>query len=378
MVIEIRRVQFVNKGAELMLLAILDKIGSALDDVTFTIAPDLGLRPYDKLAALGIRPKAWLWRYRIQWGYLADIIPQKLLEMYGVVTDSQVDVVLDASGFAYGDQWGPAKTARMARATRRWRSQGTKVILLPQAFGPFTNARIRDSFKTIVQSANRVYARDPASLKHVTECAGPAAHIRHCPDFTVLIPGRAPNLSNIPTWNAAIIPNYKMIDKTSMATSSAYLPFIVRCLQSLTDSGYEPFFLIHAGRRDEDLAHRAGDAFGRDVPIVIEDDPVRTKGIIGACKAVVSSRYHGLVSALSQGIPAIGTGWSHKYAALFDRYDCPSLLLLPTSSEDLIQAAIGQIDDRRDEIVTRLRTRAKEHSEEVDRMWDDVLQVITE
>lgn len=378
MIIEIRRVQFVNKGAELMLLAILDRIGSALDDVMFTVAPDLGLRPYDKLAALGIHPKAWLWRYGIQWGYLADRLPHKLLEMYGVVTDSKIDAVLDASGFAYGDQWGPTRTVRMARATRRWRRQGTKVILLPQAFGPFTKARIRYPFKTIVKNADRVYARDPLSLEHIAECTGSASHVRYCPDFTLLVPGRAPSTFDASDCDVAIIPNHKMIEKTSSATSNAYLPFLVSCLRVLTNTGYRPFFLVHAGRRDKALARGAVKMFEQEVPIIAEDDAVRTKGIIGACKLVVSSRYHGLVSALSQGVPAIGTGWSHKYAALFDYYDCPNMLLSVDNSNEGVESAISLITRQGDEIVEGLLTGARRHTQAVNTMWDDVLHIITE
>jgi len=79
MIVEIKGVGFVNKGAELMLHAILDRVSSIASDVKFTIAPKLGNCPYEKLAALGIYPKVWLQRYRIQWGYLGNLFPRKLI-----------------------------------------------------------------------------------------------------------------------------------------------------------------------------------------------------------------------------------------------------------------------------------------------------------
>jgi polysaccharide pyruvyl transferase WcaK-like protein len=41
------------------------------------------------------------------------------------------------------------------------------------------------------------------------------------------------------------------------------------------------------------------------------------KAVLGACDAVVSSRYHSLVAALSMGVPCLAVGWHHKYQELF-------------------------------------------------------------
>jgi polysaccharide pyruvyl transferase WcaK-like protein len=376
MIIEIRGAGFANKGSELMLQAILRKTQSSLEDVTFTMAPDLGPRPYRKLAALGIHPKAWLHRYGIQWGYLANRFPRKLLQMYGIVSDSQVDVVLDASGFAYGDQWGPRRTVGMARATRKWRRQGTKIILLPQAFGPFRTTKIGRFFEIVVENADRVYARDPVSLGYVRDCCGIASHIRESPDFTVLIPGQTPDSFEEHDHDVAIIPNGKMIEKTSSSTREAYLPFLVTCLRHFSNSGCRPFFLIHGGPKDEELARTANRVFGQEVPVIVLDDPVKIKGVIGTCRAVVSSRYHGLINALSQGIPAIGTGWSHKYETLFDYYGCPEMLVSPNDSATRLKSAMSTIVSQRDEIAVRLQKHAIQHADAVNRMWNDVLNLI--
>jgi polysaccharide pyruvyl transferase WcaK-like protein len=41
------------------------------------------------------------------------------------------------------------------------------------------------------------------------------------------------------------------------------------------------------------------------------------KAILGGCDAIVSSRYHSLVAALSMGVPCLAVGWHHKYHELF-------------------------------------------------------------
>ncbi len=91
---------------------------------------------------------------------------------------------------------------------------------------------------------------------------------------------------------------------------------MVRLLQQRDE---KPFFLVHESRNDRAIAERVSARLG-GVPIVEESDPLAIKGILGACKASVGSRFHGLVSALSQGVPALAVGWSHKYRMLFRDY----------------------------------------------------------
>jgi polysaccharide pyruvyl transferase WcaK-like protein len=45
------------------------------------------------------------------------------------------------------------------------------------------------------------------------------------------------------------------------------------------------------------------------------------KVIIGCCDAILSSRYHTLVAALSQSVPSIAIGWHHKYQELFSLFN---------------------------------------------------------
>ena len=140
--IEIKGINAVNKGSEMMLLTILNELGSASQGVKFIVAPQIDMCEYPFYSRLGLFPKAWLEYRGFQLGRLGSLIPRPLRRLYGLVLDHEIDVVLDASGFAYSDQWGeyPAKT--MAHYTGKWKSKGKKIILMPQAFGPFKNENI--------------------------------------------------------------------------------------------------------------------------------------------------------------------------------------------------------------------------------------------
>ena len=90
-------------------------------------------------------------------------------------------------------------------------------------------------------------------------------------------------------------------------------------------SGYDVIAMVHE-EKDAEYAVRLRGAFGDSVAIHQTHDAVAAKALVGGASLVVSSRFHGLVNALSQGVPAVGTGWSHKYAQLFNDYGCPDAL----------------------------------------------------
>lgn len=379
MIIEVRNAGFLNKGAELMLLAIVGELRKTYPDATLTMVPSApnSSQPVDRLAGLGFYPKSSLIRLGIELGDLAALIPQRLRRRYGLVLDREVDVVIDAAGFAYSDQWGAASTLRLARAARRWRRRGTRLILMPQAFGPFSRPEIRSAIRKTVDNATLVMPRDSTSYRHLTEVTGERDSIRRFPDFTNLVNGVVPDWFDPDEYGVAVVPNARMLDMTDDGTSSRYLPFLGECIRRLTDRGGRPFLLVHEGASDERLAQRVSGSSG-NIPIVREDNPLKIKGILGASRAVVASRFHALVSALSQGVPAIATGWSHKYGELFQDYDFPEGVLPDITDTAHIALMVDRIvnPDSRSAIATGLlsaSTRLKRQSEE---MWAGVHAVI--
>jgi colanic acid/amylovoran biosynthesis protein len=321
MIIEIRKAGFVNKGAELMLHAVMQKVQERYPEATLVMAPshNAGSQPFHKLTQLGFYPKAWLWRYGIQWGDFAGYLPKKLREMYGLVLDKDVDVVLDTAGFSYSDQWGVGSSKDLARSSKRWKNRGTKVILLPQALGPYNKNEIKSWVKQWAENVDLIFARESDSYKHLTDLVGEQSKIRLFPDFTNLVKGTLPDGYDSGDKRIALVPNYRMLDKTSKEDGEAYLPFMIRCAKYLFEKGAQPFVLVHEGANDQMLAEKISEAVG-GIPIVKETDPLHIKGILGTCDATIGGRFHGLVSALSQGVPSLATGWSHKYTRLFEDY----------------------------------------------------------
>lgn len=381
MIVEIRKAGFVNKGAELMLHAVMQKVQERYPDATLVMAPSHkgASQPFHKLAKLGFYPKAWLWRYGIQWGDFAIFLPQKLREMYGLIMDKEVDVVLDAAGFSYSDQWGVGNCKELARSSKRWKKRGTKVILLPQALGPYESAEIKPWVKQWTENTDMIFAREIDSYKHLTNLVGEQNKIKLFPDFTNLVKGTLPANYDSSNKRIALVPNYRMIDKTSKQESEAYLPFMIRCAKYLVERGALPFVLVHEGANDQMLAENISEAVG-GIPIIKESDPLHIKGILGSCDATIGSRFHGLVSALSQGVPSLATGWSHKYLRLFEDYGFKEGLVTVLDTEKELHKKIDLL--LKPESYKPLKQQLTEKSEQLkklsEEMWSLVFSEIDE
>lgn len=171
MMIEIRRVGFINKGAELMLYAVLEKMKEKYPNAKFCMAPS-GNAPYEKRIKLGMYQKVHLWYKGIQFGLLANFIPKIIRDRYGLIMDHEIDVVIDAAGFAYSDQWGNNGTWELSNSTKRLKKYGAKVILLPQAFGPFENSLNQSSIKKAVKNIDLLFAREKISYDYLINICG--------------------------------------------------------------------------------------------------------------------------------------------------------------------------------------------------------------
>jgi len=378
--IEIRKVGFVNKGAELMLFAVLEKMKQEFPDAEFTMAPSVSTAsaPYLKRAELHFYQKAHLWRKGFQFGVLANLIPEKIRDMYGIVLDKEVDIVIDAAGFSYSDQWGKYSCLELADSCKHWKKNGTKVILLPQAFGPYKSKWNQKAIKTALEHADLVFAREKMSYDYLVDVVGERQNLKVAPDFTNLIEGIVPENFDKESNRFCIVPNYRMVDKTNKKDSEAYLPFMIEVTRYAYEKSQKPFILVHEGANDLMLAEKIRDAVSRDVQIIKEAHPLKIKGILGVSSGTVGSRFHGLVSALSQGTPALATGWSHKYKVLFEDYDFPEgLLNVHMPKEELHKIMNLIIDDENKEKVTKtIQKNSEALKQQSQKMWDDVLTVL--
>lgn len=371
MIVEITGTSTRNKGAELMLVAIAEHLRECVPDATLVVTTGFGT--YAERASYGLSSKLASTKLgRIS--MLTAIMPAALRRAYGMVTEPEIDVVIDASGFAFSDQLGARRVEQFATDVRRWKNQGKRVVLLPQALGPFETDRVRNAFNDILDRADLVFARDKVSYQHLQHLQPNHQNVRLAPDFTNLVTGEIPPGYEPQPRHACIVPNHRMVEKTTSREQAEYIPFLTKCIAELCKRDIAPLLLLHDTHTDEELVQPIQSAIATPIPVLRESNPRRLKGILGAAHVVVGSRFHALVGALSQAVPCIGAGWSHKYQMLFEDYDCPECLLSTDTPCDEIGVLVKQIANGsgRDKLVERLTAAGKEQVRSVHKMWAEV------
>src|SRR5690606_26051464 len=90
--------------------------------------------------------------------------------------------------------------------------------------------------------------------------------------------------------------------------------------------------------------------------------------------------FHALVSALSQGVPALAVGWSHKYEMLYEDYNfSQGILDLEASSTQLVERLAVVLDKAaRDTCSSNLNRESARLKIEVSKMWEMIYRIIDE
>jgi len=326
-----------NRGAELMAIAIADQVRRARPDATVVVPHKFGAdadRAYHNFLTT--------WEAVGRFGLAKTLVLAAAWGMKkNVVSPGSVDVVLDASGFAFSDQWGAGPAEVLLRKMSRPYRRRQPLILLPQAFGPFEEPAVRSAVKRLAARASLIFARDSTSYAAIRDLVGPEK-VRKCPDFTVAVAPVADPTIRLPSKFVAVVPNLRMVDKTQ--SGAAYLDFLRRAITQIHSRDLAVAFVLHDAEEDRRVVDMLGQSF-HDLPILSHRDPRVLKWILGQSQFVIGSRFHALVSSLSQGVPCVGAGWSHKYPELFKDFACEEFLIADMADNASLSAVLNVLCD---------------------------------
>jgi polysaccharide pyruvyl transferase WcaK-like protein len=381
MIIEIKGAQFANQGAHLMLRAVLERLTARRPDAGIALAPGPN-SPYGARARLQALQKLPLRKGPIDLTAAGYHWPEGFnlaLARYGVVTEARVDAVLDISGFAYGDRWGGRALKTVGAELTRFGRHGKPYLFLPQAFGPFSPSPASRQFGRALRHAALICARDDQSLAHLSGLgAGGGEALLRCPDLTLGVPGESAAAARwgIDASCALLIPNVRMLDPgpARPGWQARYLPLLEALAAECRRRGLAVKVVNHAGQDDAPLCATLAQASG-GIEVIDERDPLALKGLIGAAGVVISSRYHGCVNALSQGVPCLGTSWSHKYGALFEEFGVGSRLLTDPDEPQAMRRLTDLLDQGRVEPAGTAERRVQLVAQ-VEALWERVFDLL--
>ncbi|WP_068154493.1 polysaccharide pyruvyl transferase family protein, partial [Rhodococcus phenolicus] len=285
-----------------------------------------------------------------------------------------IDAVFDVSGFVFSDEWEHLDLRRRADDLIRWSERGVPVVLLPQAFGPFRN--VTAPVSDLLDTCELVYARDPDSatfLKGIARSADAYEKISVATDFTTILTPEEPHGTAHLRGMVPIVANWNIAKRAAVhgGSKDAYLRNLEEVVRVVRAHGHEVYGLCHEGGGDAELLRALADRCG-SLQVVEGLDGRQSKWLLGQAPFIVSGRFHALVSALSQGVPGLVHGWSHKYRWLSDEYGVSDFVLDPYENPGTVEATVGARLGEIEAVRKSVAELATAKKAETEQMWSDV------
>lgn len=366
-----------NKGAELMLYAILQEIERRFPGAVVYLSPyrikqglhyiktnvDFRTWPFDKVVT----------KLRLRKIFQKCHLPYGLLpHMYAL---RNVDYYLDGSGFAFSDQFNISNSRVYSeKGLLSFLSKhGCKNVFLPQAFGPFEKSITKKMLSVISEYASLIMPREKVSYKYL-EASGVVdmKKVKLYTDFTSLVGGVFPSKYEYLRDGICIIPNSQMINKGAISME-AYLDLLKEIVSCAGKTDRRVYMLNHAGWQDKDLCNTIKQLITDDIEMVTDLNALEVKGLLSSAYLVITSRFHGLASALNSSVPALSTSWSHKYEELYRDYTLDNYVLPLDNKEDALKMIMELLEDKENtRIREHLRKQDQLVKEQTRRMWDTI------
>ena len=383
---------FDNKGAEAMVMTLVLALQKAMPGLTIYLRIP---RDYFDLARkIHVVPVN------------SDLIDLRLgrwrskLQMMSLIL--RCKAFLDISGYQFGDPWGPEVAIKRVKNSRYCSCFGTQVYYLPQAWGPFTQPLLADTVRSLIGLSELSYVRDHRSLESVESLFSESnPKVKYAHDIAWNFQGEDLSVGQeilrhfevrpeAGKLTVCVTPNLRVYERAAgQMLENQYLQFIVNIVRFLvTQHQAQVVLLGHELRKDTTQPDdrilcrflvQALDSIRIPVTHIDQYLPASTvKSIIGNCNLVISSRYHALIAALSQTVPAAALGWSHKYEELLNDLDLGSHILQMQPDWEVASTQLDEIIKRIPQTKSLLIRKVPERKESARKAIEEVVRRIVQ
>lgn len=229
---------------------------------------------------------------------------------------SGFDLIVDTrSGDSFADIYGTRRLMVMSAVAEFASQAGVPVVLGPQTIGPFDTAAGRAIARRSLRRSSLVMARDSESAEAAASLGRPVEVLTT--DVVFALPRPAVE----PTRDVVLNVSGLLWNPNPHVDSDAYRRTVHRLLDGLAADGREVTLLAHVLESDNpdsdiqaisELLSQRSDRLETVVPRGLDD--VRTT--VASARAVLGSRMHACLNALSTGTPAIPLAYSRKFGPL--------------------------------------------------------------
>ncbi len=367
--------QFSNKGAQSLLFNLMNQLREYYNDITIYYMPldDYTRYPHDvyKFEVVYGRQPALDYAKGMTSRFVTTIkaavkallqkkhIPLQDIKKYYRILP-QIDVLIDISGYQLSSKWDIKINRRYLEYIENAKKYGSKVILMPQSFGPFEygsfQADMEQQITRVLKKVDLIFAREHEGATLLQKLG--IENVEVSPDL--VLQADAVKWENIfydkpeihcpfleTKNNIGIIPNFQTFEH---GNSENVLKIYQSIVRHLISKGKNVYIFRHSA--DINVCKKIYEGFADEKNVyLIEDelDCLDYAEFIKQFDFIVASRYHAVVHAYKENIPVIILGWAVKYQELAELMNQERYVFDITGTDfgvsEKIISAIDMMDD---------------------------------
>jgi polysaccharide pyruvyl transferase WcaK-like protein len=327
-----------NRGAEAMLRTVIDVVREQHPEAVFhilTYAPIEDLN--EALPENCFLENATPWKLISTW-FIAGLafplnkraaLSGENQHFMGICRMLNLDGIIDIFGVSFMDsrlKFIPFNVLSL------WPFLRSKVPIykLSQAMGPFEKWQNRIPAAFVFNRLRLIVARGSTTAKLLSKFSKIKSKVITAPDIAFLFnkDDNDPSVSwkDRPT-DVALIPSSIVAKK-----SPHYYTELIALARELIHAGHTVKIICHAWKHGVDQGRNNdfslcqklySDLNSPKVELIAKGALAKDlKQAIASCKVCLTSRFHGMISALSTATPVYVIGWSHKYHEVLEQFEC--------------------------------------------------------
>jgi polysaccharide pyruvyl transferase WcaK-like protein len=265
------------------------------------------------------------------------------------------DLVVDTrSGDSFTDGYGLHRLAIMTAVAEFASQADVPVVLGPQTIGPFATRRGRMLARRSLHRSVLTMARDEESARRSAQLGYPADVLTT--DVVFALPAVAVDR----TRDVILGVSGLLWNRNPHVDSARYRDVVSRLHRRLTDSGRQVSLLAHvldspASDNDVPAIREFEKTAARGAELLVPTGLQEVRAILASANAVVASRMHACLNALSVGTPAIPLAYSRKFEPLLRGIGWNHTVDLEEAGT--VESAMRQLDqDLRPEVAAAIES----------------------
>jgi colanic acid/amylovoran biosynthesis protein len=328
-----------NKGAQAMTFTVVDEVKKRFPDKkVHLLSSDIFVRPDKELSQYAF--KFWPWETGIATRLLSKIArffkkPGKYSQYEDKIKDllKNTYCIIDVSGYALSSQWNFDHNIAYILNIIIAKKYSVPYFIFPQSIGPFNYSFFEKIylftlFKMYLNYPDKVFLREEEYLLQVKRFAKDKLKISY--DIVLAKDGydlsniyrEAPELKEIKIDGNAvgIIPNERVFERSNPDT---FYDLYRALVKDILKAGKRVYIVRHS-YEDLYICSRIKESFKDDDNVALIPDElscIELECIIRQFDFVIASRYHSLVHAYRNSVPALALGWAVKYKELLNRFN---------------------------------------------------------